>query len=325
MASLRETKDRIQSVKNTQKITRAMKMVAAAKVKKAENAVKMARPFALELFRTFVEIYGSIEDKKFEKIVSDNPLDNYPVLLKEREIKGIGLVIISSNKGLAGAYTANLVRFATKKIKKANKEGKKVKIFLVGTKAEAPIRALKKDYDFDLVEVYTGILDDINVSSAKIVALDLAEHFVSYDIDKIELITTRYINMMKYKVDSWTLLPVINNHNEKIKKNFQEEFDAENKIDYKTFFDNMNCTSQIFEPNQKVLLQKIVPMYITNLIFQAILEAQASELASRMTAMSAAVNNATDMINMLTVQYNKARQESITQEITTLISGSMKQ
>ena len=94
MPSLRETKDRIQSVKNTQKITRAMKMVAAAKVKKAENAVKLSRPFSIELLKTFVEISSAIEDKNFEAVKSANPLDNYPVLLKARPIKNLGLVII---------------------------------------------------------------------------------------------------------------------------------------------------------------------------------------------------------------------------------------
>lgn len=274
----------------------------------------------MELFKTFVEVYNSIEDKNFEKIKSDNPLDNYPVLLKEREIKTLGLVIISSNKGLAGAYTANLIRYATKEIKKANSKNIKVKIFLVGQKAEAGIKALKKECDFEIKEVYTGILDDVNASSAKIVASDLAYEYIKGNIDRIELITTRYINMMSYKVEDWTLLPVVNF---KSKSFFKEEFNKENKINYKTFFDNRSHTSQVFEPNQKKLLQKIVPMYITNIIFQAILEAQASELASRMTAMSAATNNASDMINMLTIQYNKARQEAITSEITEVISGNM--
>ena len=323
MPNLRETKDRIQSVKNTQKITKAMKMVAAAKVKKAENTVKMSRPFTLELFKTFVEIYNSIEDKKFEKITSKDPLDNYPVLLQEREIKTLGLVIISSNKGLAGAYTANLVRFAAREIKKANKENIKVKIFLVGAKAEASLRTIKQDCEFDIKEVYTGILDDVNASSARIVAMDLAEEYVNGNIDKIELITTRYVNMMSYKVEGWTLLPVINIKKEQNKTFFKEEFNKENQISYKTFFDGKIDAAQLFEPNQKLLLQKIVPMYITNIIFQAILEASASELASRMTAMSAATNNATEMINMLTVQYNKVRQETITQEINEVVSASL--
>ena len=325
MPSLKETKDRILSVKNTQKITRAMKMVAAAKVKKAENAVKMSRPFSMELFRTFVEIYGSIEDKEFETVKSANPLDNYPVLLKARPIKTVGLVIISSNKGLAGAYTANLIRFAAMKIKCANENNINVRIFLIGQKAEAGLKALLSELKFEIKEVYTGILDDVNASSAKVIALDLAEEYTTNRIDKIELITTRYINMMRYKVENWTLLPVITQNSDEIRTFYKKEFNIENKIEYKTFFDDKDKTDsyRLFEPNQKTLLQKIVPMYITNTIFQAILEAQASELASRMTAMSAATNNAEDMINTLTIQYNKARQDSITQEITEVISGSL--
>lgn len=324
MPSLRNTKDRIQSIKNTQKITRAMKMVAAAKVKKAENAVKMSRPFSLELFRTFVEIYNAIEDKNFEEVKSNNPLDNYPVLLKQREIKTLGLVIVSSNKGLAGAYTANLVKFAAREIKKANDKNLDVKIFLLGQKAESSLRALKSEYKFDIKEVYTGILDGINASSAKIVASDLAQEFVDGKIDKIELVTTRYINMMNYKVEGWTLLPVINAEDKELKTFLNREFDKENRFEYRTFFERIKPAFEIFEPSQKAILQKIVPMYITNLIFQAILEAQASELASRMTAMSAATNNANDMIETLTIQYNKARQDKITQELTEVISGSLK-
>ena len=216
-----------------------------------------------------------------------------------------------------------MVRYVEKEIKKANKDGLKVKVFLLGQKAEAPIKALEKDCDFQIREVYTGILDDISASSARIVALDLAQMFVDEEIDKIELITTRYINMMKYKVESWTLLPVFKKGSKKIKSFYKEEFNQENNLIYDSFMDKLNGAFELFEPSQKALLQKILPMYITNIIFQSILEAQASELASRMTAMSAATKNAEEMIKNLTVQYNKARQEAITQEITEVISGSL--
>ena len=126
--------------------------------------------------------------------------------------------------------------------------------------------------------------------------------------------------MMNYKVEDWNLLPVANI--QKAKAFFKEEFNIEKNINYETFFDNTNISSQIFEPNQKTLLKNIMPMYITNVIYQAILEAQASELASRMTAMSAATNNAQDMITHLTIDYNKARQAGITNEITEVISGA---
>ena len=323
MPTLKETKDRIQAVKNTQKITKAMKMVATAKVKKAENTVKMSRPFTIELFKTFVEVYNSIEDKNFEEIKCENPLDNYPVLLKEREIKSVGLLLISSNKGLAGAYTSNLVKYAEKQIRHSIKHGLRVKVFLVGQKAEAGIKTLKKTLDFDIQKVYTGILDEISASSARVVALDMAEEFVQGNIDKIDLITTRYINMMKYSVEGWTLLPVIKKESRALKSFFKHEFNKENKIKYEAFLENKSHALALVEPSQKALLQKIMPMYITNIIFQALLEAQASELASRTMAMSAAVKNAEEMIDSLTIQYNKARQYSITQEIIEVVSGSL--
>ena len=111
MASLRNIKDRITSIKNTQKITKAMKMVAAAKVKKAENAVRASRPFTIQLYKMFSWAYKQNLKDKVEKVTVENNIDNYPELLKEREIKSIGIVVVSSNKGLAGAYCANVARY----------------------------------------------------------------------------------------------------------------------------------------------------------------------------------------------------------------------
>lgn len=325
MANLRNIKDRISSIKNTQKITRAMKMVAAAKVKKAENAVKQSRPFTLELYKMFIKACSCLNYSQIQPVKANNAMDNYPELLKERDVKTLALVVVSSNKGLAGAYSANIVRHTLCKIKEARQQGKNVKLYLVGQKAYPALKSANKNNDYDIKEIYTGIIDDLNASSARIVAQDLAEEYVSKSIDKIELITTRYINMMTYKVEDWTLLPTLSlneGQNIEVNKFHKEEFDIEHNVEYEhhTHVDSI----MEFMPSVECILQKIVPMYITNVIYQAMLEAQASELASRMTAMSAATNNADDMINSLTVQYNKARQESITQELTEVISGSLK-
>ncbi len=332
MANLRNIKNRISSIKNTQKITRAMKMVAAAKVKKAEAAVKLSRPFTYELFRMFIKTYDEIKDGTyggFEAIKVKNAIDNYPELLNERDVNTVALVVISSNKGLAGAYSANIVRFTLNKIKELNAQNKRVSLYLVGQKTVAPLKNAKKNLDFEIKEIYTGILDDLSVSSAKIVAEDLAIDYVEKRVDRIELITTRYINTMTYKVEEWTLLPAMSpkEGQEKarqmqVNKFHREEFDKEHNVEYEH---SIKLDSLMeFLPNPKAVLQKIVPMYITNVIYQTMLEAQASELSSRMTAMSAATNNAEDMIKTLTVQYNKVRQEGITQELTEVIGASMK-
>lgn len=318
MASLRNIKDRINSIKNTQKITKAMKMVAAAKVKKAENAVKASRPFTLELYKMFCWAYKQTQKDKCEKIKTEHSIDNYSALLTQREVKNVAVVVISSNKGLAGAYCANVVRCTLNLIKKIKNEGKNVKVYLVGQKAVPAIKNAKSRLDFIIEKTYINILDGINSSSAYTIASDLADDYIKGEIDSIELITTRYKNMMTYTAENWQLLPVVTD-SERIKEFRNKELDEELKISHQE--GHVEPLSE-FLPNLKAVLSKIVPMFITNVIFQALLEAQASELASRMTAMGAATNNAAEMITTLTVEYNKARQGKITQEITEIISGT---
>ena len=318
MANLRSIKDRINSIKNTQKITRAMKMVAAAKVKRAENAVKASRPFTLELYEMFCWAYKETLKNKCDKIKTQNNIDNFPALLEKRDVKSVGLVIISSNKGLAGAYCANIVRYSLNLIKKLKDEGKNVCVYLVGQKAVPAIKNAQAQYGFEIKKTYVNILDDINSSSAYVIASLLADDYIKGDIDSIELVTTRYKNMMTYIAESWQLLPAVTD-GERVREFRNKELDDELKISHDSH--KIEPLSE-FMPNLQSVLSTIVPMFITNVVYQALLEAQASELASRMTAMSAATNNASDMINSLTIEFNKERQAKITQEITEVISGA---
>lgn len=317
MANLRNIKDRINSVKNTQKITKAMKMVAAAKVKKAEAAVKASRPFTLELYKMFCWAYQETLKNKCDKIHTKNSIENYPALLEKRDVKNVAIVIISSNKGLAGAYCANIVRYSLNLIKKIIDEGKTPKVYLIGQKAVPAIKTAQKQLDFEIKKTYVDILDDINSSSAYEIASILADDYIKGEIDEIQLVATRYKNMMTCIVGSWQLLPAIINN--KITEFRDEELDKELNISH-----DLHAIEPLSEymPDLNSVLAQIVPMYITNIIFQAFLEAQASELSSRMTAMSAATNNAQEMISTLTVEYNKERQAKITQEITEVISGA---
>lgn len=318
MANLRNIKDRINSIKNTQKITKAMKMVAAAKVKKAEYAVKSSRPFTLELAKMFYWTYLETLKNKCEKIKTKEHIDNYPALLERREIKKTGVVIVSSNKGLAGAYNANIVRFSLNLIKKLKEENKEVVVYLVGQKAAPAIKNAQSVLDFKIAKTYTSLLDGVNSSSAYVLATQLANDYVKEKIDSIELVTTRYKNMMTYSVEKWQLLPAVSNTDE-IKNFHNKDLSDELKVSHDVH--KVEPLSE-FLPDLNSVLSKIVPMFITNIIYQALLEAQASELASRMTAMSAATNNAQDMISTLTIEYNKERQAKITQEITEVISGA---
>ena len=305
MTNLKDIKNRIQSVQSTQKITRAMKMVAAAKVKKAENTVKTSRPFTTELTSMFKKLLASVGTYSAQSLKIKSAIDNYPELLQVREIKTVGLLVITSNKGLAGAYNANVVRKTLQTIKDYKEQGIKTILFVVGQKGISTLKRKCKDLDCEIVKTYLSVANEPTGEGAKLVIEDIAEYFVSHQIDKIEVITTRFKNMMSYFVENWTILPMkgLNDDHEKITDNIIEPL-------------------MEFMPDMHSILQKIVPMYMTNILFQSLLEAQASELASRMTAMSAATINAEKMIKGLSVQYNKTRQFAITQEIIEVVSGA---
>ena len=301
MPNLKDIKCRIQSVQNTQKITRAMKMVAAAKVKKAESAVKSSRPFTEELLTMFKRMLATVGELKSEGEKFEHAINNYPVLLTKRDVKTEGLIVVTSNKGLAGAYNANVVRETLKKIEENKSNGISTKLYVIGQKG---VSAFQHKEDAVINRKYISIMDNPDSTNSSIIAEDIAEDYVNGVIDKIEIITTRFNNMMSYSVQKWQVLPV--------------------KIEYDKHADKPEALME-FMPNDRAILQKIVPMFLTNSIYQAVLEACASELASRMTAMSSASNNAEEMINSLTVAYNKARQGAITQELIEIVSGASAQ
>lgn len=301
MPNLKDIKSRINSVKNTQKITRAMKMVAAAKVKKAEVSVKASRPFSKELMTMFRRMLSTVGELQSNGQKFARGIDNYPELLSAREVKTEGLVVVTSNKGLAGAYNANIVRTVLKKIEENSQNGISTKLYVIGQKG---VSALQNKPNADIQKKYIAVMDEPSSAGANIISEDLAEDFVAGVIDKITIVTTRFNNMMSYAVQEWKVLPV--------------------ELEQEETADKLEALME-FTPNDRAILQKIVPMYITNSIFQALLEASASELASRMTAMSAASNNAEEMIANLTVTYNKARQGAITQELIEIVSGASAQ
>ncbi len=304
MANLKDIKTRILSVQNTKKITRAMKMVAAAKVKRAETTVKSARPFADELMVMFRRMLSAVNGEySLENLHVKKAIDNYAVLLEKREIKSVGLVVMTSNKGLAGAYNANIIRRTLSMVDEYNEKGIAVKLFVVGQKGISGLKRKIANKNCEILKTYLSVANNVTSTGALLIAEDLADYFVDNKIDKIEVLTTRFKNMMSYSVQNWEVLPL----SPEI-----EENDGKGGID----------PLMLFEPNVHGILQSLVPMFITNIIYQALLEAQASELASRMTAMSAASNNAEEMIRLLSIDYNKARQWAITQELVEIVSGA---
>ena len=298
MPNLKDIKNRIQSVENTKKITKAMKMVAAAKVKRAESTVKSARPFSNELLSLFKTMLTKVDVSVSDGVVPERAIDNYIELLAPREVKTRGILVITSNKGLAGAYNANLIRAVHKEISDNESAGLKTVLYIVGMKGSAAFKHAKGAVE--VAKSYTAVVDNPSAGAADMIAQDLAEAYIAGDIDDIKIITTHFNNMMSYSLTEQQLLPV----------NLEdvEEKDLDPLME--------------FEPSANSVLQAIVPMYLSNTIFQALLEASASDLASRMTAMSAASNNAEEMITNLTINYNKARQAAITQELVEIVSGA---
>ena len=301
MANLKKIRTRINSIVSTQKITRAMKMVASAKVKKFENKVKASRPFTFELEKMFYRLLHSVSEIESKETDFKEPLNNFPILLKERKINNVGLLVITSNKGLSGAFNANVARYTLKTIQEYKEKGIGCELFIIGQKGYNALKRLADEAGFKITQTYLTFSETPTSSQARLAAADMARSFVNGNIDSMEIITTRFRNMMSYSVEKWDILPL-----DEIDDDYtQEEF-----------------TDMEIEPSSSSVLSELVPLFISSIIFQAMLESTASELASRMTAMSAACNNADEMIQKLTIEYNKARQAMITQELTEIVGGS---
>ena len=196
MPNLKDIKSRIGSVQNTKKITKAMKMVAAAKVKKAENTVKAARPFSDELLHLFRKMLATVTELSVVGLKVDKGIENYPALLTRREVKTEGLLVITSNKGLAGAYNANIIKTTLKRIKENTEKGIKTVIYPVGQKAISGFK--HKNGNFELRDGYTAVANEPTALGANLIAEDIANDFVCGKIDKIDIITTHFNNMMSY-------------------------------------------------------------------------------------------------------------------------------
>ena len=181
MANLKDIKNRIQSVQSTKKITRAMKMVAAAKVKKAETTVKMSRPFTAELNSMFKKLLNSVGVYSENTLKISSAAENYPALLQVRETKSAGLLVITSNKGLAGAYNANIIKKTVQTVKEYNEKGIKTVLFVVGQKGISSLKRKCKDFNCEIVKTYTAVANNPTGERAEAIVKDIAEYFKDYD------------------------------------------------------------------------------------------------------------------------------------------------
>jgi F-type H+-transporting ATPase subunit gamma len=288
MANLKAIRNRIRSVQATQKITSAMKMVAAAKVRRAQLRVNAARPFTSRVIKLLREVVA---------VTAPIDLNELP-LLKSRPVKKVGIIVLSSDRGLCGSYNTSVFRIALERIQTLRGQGKEVGLITVGMKAQLFFRSVQ----VEKLKTYSLLPAIPSVEEAKLIADQAAEMYVSGQVDAIEVIGTHFISMLRSEVVNTEFLPV----------------HLPAAQEHKAMTPQM-----LFEPSiQEVLEKQLLPKYIENVIYQALLEASASELAARMNAMTNASNNARDLISSLTLIYNKARQASITQELLEIVGGA---
>ncbi|MDH7600764.1 MAG: ATP synthase F1 subunit gamma [Armatimonadota bacterium] len=280
MATAKEIRRRIRTVKNIQKITNAMKMVAAARLKKAQARAEAARPYAQKM----KELMG--------RLSSSAACISHP-LLERREETNTLFVIIGAERGLAGSYNVNVVHHALSEI--GGRPVESVKLVLLGRKAISFFR--RRPYQ--IVATFESRSSDVAFSDVQRLTARVRSMFEEREVDAVYLVYSRFVTPMKQVPTTVQLLPMEQPATEQ-----KAEGDFE------------------FEPEASELLGALLPRYLDTLVYQALIEAQASEQGARMTAMSTATNNAAEMIETLTLAYNKARQAAITKELTEIVTSA---
>lgn len=311
MANLKSIRDRILSVKNTQKITEAMRLVAAAKVRRAQEQVIATRPFADRLAQV---LYGLQNRLQFEEA-------NLP-LLKQREVKRVGLLVISGDRGLCGGYNSNVIRRAESRAKELQKEGVEYKYVLVGRKAIQYFERRTQPIDAK----YTGLEQIPTATEASMIADELLSLFLSESVDRIELVYTKFVSLISSRPVIQTLLPLtpqgLEPHDDEVFRLTTRGGSFEVSREKVSMTNRPFPRDMIFEQDPVQILDALLPLYLNNQLLRALQESAASELAARMTAMNSASDNASELIGTLTLTYNKARQAAITQEILEVVGGA---
>jgi F-type H+-transporting ATPase subunit gamma len=284
MAGGREIKTKIKSVQNTRKVTRALEMVSASKIRKAQDRMKASRPYA----RAMKQVIGHLAQANSEF--------QHPYLIERKEIKRIGYVIVSSDRGLAGGLNNNLFRKLLGEIRNWQSQGVEVDVVTIGQKATVFFRRIK----VGMLASVTHLGDTPHVDQLVGVIKVMLDAYSSGKIDKVFMVYNDFVNTMTQRAAFDQLLPLP----------ASETSVAHHDWDY------------IYEPDAQTVLEHVLTRYIESLVYQAVMENVASEHAARMVAMKAASDNATKLIGTLNLVYNKARQAAITQEISEIVGGA---
>jgi len=279
MANLKDIRDRIKSVKSIQKVTKAMKMVAAAKMRKAQERMELSRPYSDSLTEVIVHLLPDVDR-------------NMLPLLNIREIKRKAYVIVTADRGLAGAFNTNIIKKAQKEIDSFGKEN--VDLFCIGKKA----RDHFKRRDYTLIDSHIDFWSEMEFDSAMVIGRNIIDHFITGKVDEVHVVYNYFVNVARQKVKSEVLLPLDFEENSSIPKD------------------------KLYEPSKEALVESLIPRYLNVQMWKYLLESYASEQAARMLSMESATTNAEDMIKELTLQFNKARQAAITTEMLEIVGGA---
>lgn len=288
---LKEVRERIKSVSSTQQITKAMKMVSAAKLRKAQQAITEMRPYANRL------------DKILKNLLSGMEEDSNNVYGIQRELNNVAVVVVTSNRGLCGAFNTNIIKTAIAKIESsyaANLANGTLKVYCIGKKG---FDILKKRYGLSVVDnTYLNLFSDLSFGNVSTASSYLMEAFANKQFDKIEVCYGQFKNAGVQFPIGVQFLPV--------EKVVVDDTQKQVKADY------------IFEPSKEELLAELIPTILQTTFHKFLLDTHASEHGARMTAMDKASENAEEMIKTLKVNYNKARQEAITKELSEIVGGA---
>ena len=313
MPNLKAIRDRIASVKNTKKITEAMRLVAAAKVRRAQEQVNSTRPFADSLAQVLYNIQGKLQ---FEDV--DLPL------FQQREVKKVALLVVSSDRGLCGGYNTNIIRRAENRAKELAAQGVEYTYVTVGKKATQYFSNETRNEPIE--KSFVGLEQIPTASEASEIGDELLSLFLAEEVDKVELIYSKFVSLIASKPVIQTLLPLTT---QGLEVKDDEIFRLTSKggefgVERDTVTSEVQAYPKdtIFEQDPVQILDALLPLYLNNQILRALQEAAASELAARMTAMNNASDNATDLMTTLTMSYNKARQAAITQELSEVVAGA---
>ena len=302
MANIKELKTRIKAVKSTKKITQAMKLVAASKVRRFQQRVLNSRPYTEKLNDIVKRAVSAIPQLDKKEIP----------LMHERDIKSACLIVISSDRGLCGSYNTNIIKKTAKRIQELKELKIEPKLIVIGNKANNFFKRVK----VDIIESFTHIPQAPTIELTNLITTSAEKVFLEKAADKVEIIGTDFISMIRYSVYIKHFLPIIS---------FEPIPELEGGVPEPRLQPEHRLLTTpfdvLFEPSLENVLNNLLPLYLSNVILHALFEASCSELASRMNAMSNATKNAEEIIDLLTIVYNKARQASITQELTEIVGG----